>query len=124
MDKKRKENIETLLKDRNTILTKNYNDPKADLMRKQIILKLNKNQKNLSVEYIVEAITHLGHAPSIIYDDNGYFAISETGTQNVSEHDNPNVIYFSAKIEKKYWKTTIRGALEYYLNNLAKYCKK
>lgn len=62
-------------------------------------------------------ITHFGFAPSLVFDDNGHWAISDEGYQNVPMGDEPEDISLTIFIEAKAWKPTIREAIEYYIEN-------
>lgn len=89
----------------------------VDSMAKEVEKLLKEHFKELPVDFIIETLTHLGQAPNVMYDDNGYFAVSGDGLQEV--------VYGRKKIEggmtvivnKKMWKKTIREALKYYMEN-------
>ena len=70
---------------------------------------------NLPYEFIIEELTKLGQAPCILYDDEGHFAITGDGFQNVvmGEATDVEIVHF---VEKELWKDTMRGALDYYLD--------
>ena len=82
---------------------------------KEITEILQKSFKELPFEYIVETLTEIGQAPNILYDDNGNFAVTGNGFQNVAYGDEPEDMEMSFWIEKKYWKPTLREALHHYL---------
>ncbi len=82
---------------------------------KEIITNLQKSFKELTFEYIVETLTELGQAPSVLYDDNGNFAVNGTGFQNVAYGNETEDMEMTFFVEKKYWKPTMREALHYYL---------
>lgn len=86
-----------------------------DMLGENILSLIMQFHKDLPVDFVIEELTKLGQAPSILYDDNGNFAISCDGTQNtVFEPSDMTITHF---INKKMWKPTIREALEYYLFN-------
>jgi hypothetical protein len=68
----------------------------------------------LPFEFIIEELTKLGWSPSLLYDDNGHFAISGDGMQTISENKEDCQMYNF--VEKDMWKDTIREALNYYLD--------
>lgn len=78
----------------------------------------------LPVEFIIESLTKLGESPSILYDDDGHFAVESNGFQSVPMDDDGEMIddlypngdvSMSFYVEKKKWFGTIREALSYYL---------
>lgn len=92
-------------------------EPKEiDECSEQIFEKLKKGKEVLDVDFIIEILTHLGDAPNILYDDNGNFAVENSGYQTVSvdEKNNMSMTFF---VESKKWKSTIRSAIIYYLEN-------
>ena len=70
----------------------------------------------MSVDYILETLTELGHSPIVFYDDNSHFAVYGDGSQTVSETGEICDIEFSTVVPKDYWKEKIRPALYYYLD--------
>ena len=57
----------------------------------------------------LEAVTHKGYCPSVIFDDNGHWAVSFSGAQNIysSPFDTAKTIY----VRDYEWKNTIREAI-------------
>lgn len=89
-------------------------EPKEiDELGKIIYKMLCDHQGLLTIDFIIEELTHLGQAPSIVYNDHGYFAVTGDGVQNVVFE--PSDITITHFVEKDMWKPTIREALEYYL---------
>jgi hypothetical protein len=113
--------IDILVKERSRLLDIDYNDPKADEMTVEIIKHLKENSKTLSVDFIVESFTKLGHCPSILYDDNGFFSVQSDGMQDLpidSKGNEKLVTGISFVIEdKESWQPTIREAIEYWLKS-------
>jgi hypothetical protein len=113
--------ISRLIEERSDLLDLDYNDPKADEMTEEIIKLLVENHKSLPVDFIIESFTKLGHCPSILYDDNGFFSIQSDGMQDLPVDSKGNeklVTDISFIIEdKESWQPTIRGAIEYWLKN-------
>jgi hypothetical protein len=70
---------------------------------------------NLPYEFIIEELTKLGQAPCILYDDEGHFAITGEGFQNVvaGEATDVTIVHF---VKKDLWKDTMREALDYHLD--------
>ncbi len=73
--------------------------------------------KEINSEEALEALTHLGCAPNLLYDDNGHWAISSMGMQNVPEGDEPEDMNMVVFIEAKSWKDTIYEAILFYLES-------
>jgi len=69
------------------------------------------------VDITLERLTEIGHCPSLVYDDNGHWAIGYNGTFSVRH--SPDADYKgSVYIETECFKPTIREAVEYYIMNL------
>ena len=88
-------------------------------LRTKVLYILNKKRKRLSVEDILTALISVGDAPSLLYDDNGHFAVSSEGTQNISLSDDGLLDNFSGywKTPKTSWKKTIKEAVYWYLDD-------
>jgi len=69
----------------------------------------------LEADFIIESLTHLGHAPNILYDDNGHFGISADGFQPVVTGSKKLEGSIHILVEKHIWHRTIRGAIKIYL---------
>jgi hypothetical protein len=90
-------------------------DKKIDEYAAEICKLLKENFENLKFEFILEQLANLGDAPSVLYDDNGNWAISGDGFASVSlEIADWEGTFF---VEKECWKETPREALRYYLFN-------
>ena len=87
---------------------------------RKILNKLKSEKDELEVDFIVESLTHLGYAPNIYYDDNGYFACSDDGIETFPLEEGPQDIELHVCIGKGSWKETIRQAVYNYLKNLKK----
>jgi len=85
-----------------------------DDLADQIIDCIKKWDYNLPFEFIMEELTKIGWAPCLLYDDNGRWAISGDGYQNVVS-GSPKDVTLTSFVEKDMWKDTIREALDYYL---------
>jgi len=108
-------NIKELNNQRDLLLEKN-DDEKVDKLTDKIISLIKENRSDIPLETIIEELTKLGLAPSVLYDDNGHFAISDSGMQTVSiEKDDVDMVFW---VEKNEWFNTIREALDSYLDEL------
>lgn len=90
---------------------------KIDELGKEIFKYIKSYFDFLSVDFILEELSKIGMCPSLIYDDNGHWAIATDGFQNVASGDEPQdmeIIHYN--IEAKYWKNTVREALLFFIN--------
>lgn len=94
---------------------RNKVDKTADAIQEAIYFYLNDGFDDLSVDFIIETITKLGAAPQLVYDDNGQFAVSDTGMAPVVYDDEKLTGIMTSIIDKDSWFPTIRQALKYYL---------
>jgi hypothetical protein len=85
-----------------------------DSLEKEIYKKIKEWKDFLSFEFIIDELTKLGHAPNLLYDDNGNFAITGEGFQTVA-FDGPCDMEMGFFVKKDKWKPTIREALDKYL---------
>lgn len=95
---------------------------KIDELSEHVWNQLNLNQDTLPVEFIIESLTSLGSAPSIIYDDNGHFTIGGDGTQNMPTIEDgweTKETEFSGCwwVKPGGWKRSIREALRDYFES-------
>jgi hypothetical protein len=91
-----------------------YEPKEIDQLADQILEIIKKERNNLPFEFIIEELTKLGDAPCLLYDDNGYFAISGSGFCSINPEPADWEGVFT--IEEKEWKPSIREALDYYLD--------
>jgi len=92
-----------------------YNPHEIDMLGDEIMNRLLEWKDDLTFEFIFEHLTKLGQAPNLLYDDDGRFAITGDGFQNVVSGDEADDMEFQFWVEKKHWKKTIREALDHYL---------
>ena len=59
----------------------------------------------------LEGITHEGHCPALLFDDNGHWTVAFDGCQNVPMGDGPCDTSTSFYAEKDKWYPTIREAI-------------
>jgi hypothetical protein len=86
-----------------------------DELADEILDRIKSWRNSLSVEFILEELSKLGEAPSLLYDDEGHWAVSGEGFQNVVIGD-PIDVHMNIFVEKDMWKDTIREAINYYLD--------
>lgn len=66
---------------------------------------------------ILNELVETGACPALINDDDGHWAVSDDGIQQVPD-DSPSTIYTAFIVEKDMWKDSIEEAVEYYLKNI------
>lgn len=89
-------------------------DKLAELIKDYIC----EHQETLAIEFIIEQLTMLGLAPSIVYDDNGHFAVTGPIYSTVSAEEGPEDIKMYFFVEKYEFEDTIREALRKYLEKI------
>ncbi len=88
-------------------------DDKYGVNETLILAELSNKFDDLSVDFILETLIHLGWAPCVIYDDEGNWAVDGGGVSNVRMTDEEE-FQFSTVIEGKQFKPTIKEALKLY----------
>lgn len=100
---------------RKELYEKNSEDKEVDRLARRIHKELLKNFRDLNVDLVLQTLDRLGNAPNLVNDDNGRWAVSSDGYQQVvtgtQRLDSTTVII----PKRAYWKTTIRAAVLYYL---------
>ena len=103
------------------VIQKN-NEDEIDKRAEEIRNFIKQYRSELSFEVIVESLTMLGAAPSLLYDDNGHFYIGGDGFQNLPTFDDSwktKETDFQGTwfVPANGWKETIREALDAYLDS-------
>jgi hypothetical protein len=108
--------IQEKINERQRLIDDENETNQIDILANEIYDLLVIHKDELPVDFIIESLTKLGNAPSILYDDDGSFAISEDGFQSLTSDtdDTQTMICF---VKKKQWKSTIREAINYYFEN-------
>ena len=65
---------------------------------------------DFTFELAMQAIVNNGDCPALLFDDNGHWAISDVGFENIDG------LWYDYDIEPDSWKDSIREALIYYLS--------
>lgn len=85
-------------------------------MNKLERLQQDYENNQITTEDVLETITHWGWAPSLVFDDDGRWALSFVGTQPVIMGDEPIEMHMTVFVEKDYWCDSIREAVIYSLS--------
>lgn len=64
----------------------------------------------------LEALVAGGDCPGIVNDDNGHWAVTGAGMQNVVCGDEPQDVNTTFYVEASMWKNSLREAIEAYLD--------
>jgi len=108
--------IENLISSRNKLFDKDgemLDEKKIDEYTNKINELIKKHIDSLDSVFVLEAVTHLGCWPCIIYDDDGHWAVTEENNSPVET--TPPYCNNSAITDVKSWKDNIRDAVKYYV---------
>jgi len=114
-------NIKKIIKEREKCFhpeTHDILDEKTmDRLAVRIENLVKKHFDDLQVDFILDAMTHLGCCPQLIYDDNGWWSVTESAFSRVSLDDKPvdkfvGTVYIEGQ---EPWKESIREAVRYYI---------
>jgi hypothetical protein len=72
--------------------------------------------EQLPFDFIMEQLSGLGQCPNLLNDDNGHWAVTCDGYQNVVSGDEPEDVETTFYVDAKYWKNSPKEALLNYLN--------
>jgi hypothetical protein len=109
--------INDLVKKRDAILEIDYESKEADEIATQIITAFKSWMfGTYPCDFIIETLTKFGLAPKIVYDDNGLFAVTDTGYQTVVTGDEKMDGQITVFCTPDIWEKTIREAIHNYLN--------
>jgi hypothetical protein len=75
-----------------------------------------KDADDLDVVQVLEWLVASGYCPNLIYDDNGFWAVSSFGMQNIRADGED--LEFTEMIEGRFFKPSIREAIKYYVEQL------
>lgn len=92
-------------------------NPIIDDLGVQIYNLIEDNYNNLPLELVLEELSKLGHAPSLLYDDNGHWSIATDGYQSIPPDSEPCDIESVFVVKEKDWFNTINEALQNYFEN-------
>lgn len=91
-------------------------DIQIDLLSNQILETIKQFFKELEVDFILEQLSNIGCCPNLLYDDNGHWAISSEGYQNVVIGDDPQDVNTHFFVKAENWKNSPREALYKFLH--------
>lgn len=92
-------------------------DKELDINQNNIFSFINDNFDEIFIEDILLAGDHCGHAPCLLSNDNGSWAITCSGMQNISMDPSWDFegTFF---VEKEEWFPTIREAIKQYVKEI------
>jgi hypothetical protein len=90
---------------------------KIDELGQEIMKSIKDHFDFLPFDFIMDELSRLGQCPCLINDDNGHWAVTSEGYQNVIMRDELEDVESNFFIEAKEWKNTPREALLYYLSD-------
>lgn len=65
----------------------------------------------LTADRVLEELSKLGTSPCLLNDDNGHWALTFDGFQEVADGDDPQDLAISCFVSKEQWKDTIYDAV-------------
>lgn len=71
---------------------------------------------DLDVVQVLEWLVASGYCPTLIYDDNGFWAVSSFGMHNIRSDGGD--FEFTEIIDGRFFKPTIREAIKYFVEHL------
>lgn len=113
-----KEKIKKLIEERSKLFDSEgemLDEEEIDAYAKVIEKKLEVYIDILEPDFVLEAVTHLGWLPQLIYDDDGHWAVTEQGVSNVVDVFEEDYQQVSSVTDKKAWKDNIKDAVKYYI---------
>lgn len=114
-----KEKILSLNIERQNLLSKENllksEELQIDKYANDILNIIKEDFHNLSFDFIFEQLSYLGHAPNLLYDDNGHWVVTSDGFQSINSEDSPQDVELFFFIEAKYWKDSPMEALKSYI---------
>jgi hypothetical protein len=114
-----KEQLNKLIKERNKLFDKLGSNElkdkeyskKIDKIGGTIFSIIYKNRKNIDVDLCLESLSHLGYDPSIVYDDNGHWAVPKISVNNICPDKDIYSMDITFFVEEDEWKDSIREAI-------------
>jgi len=94
----------------------NKNEKVASDIEQNVLRELRDNYLKYPVDIIIQALTRLGWAPQVLYDENGMFAVSGDGMAPVVTGEQRLEGHMTTFVGSHQWFPTIREALQQYLN--------
>lgn len=93
---------------------------RQDLIDQREFIYENEYSKDSFLDSDMEALASIGDCPTVLYDDNGNFAIGSTGFQNVTWLKNlkdDDDVSFNGfwSLLKKDWKPNIKQTMNHYI---------
>ncbi len=116
-----KHKIQDYINERRALIAADGDEETVDAMAALIQAALRDHQESLPVEFILESLTSLGAAPSLIYDDNAHWTVGGDGHQSmIFDEDRSKETIFNAGwiVPPNRWRKSIREAVRDYLGTM------
>ena len=113
--------IKTLLEKYDKSLENSDDSSYILIIKLKILDDLYYNKDELSIDFMIESLSKLGYSASILYDDNGNFAVADIKIQNLifeKDFDKQTDFHGTWEIPPYGWHPTIRESFNFYINNL------
>ena len=91
------------------------NSDEIDELAEKIWAKLREGAEHLDVDFVLETLTHLGCAPSLVNDDGGRWAVAKAGMNSLGDGDGTMLV--AAYVAPDEWSDTVREAIKKYLED-------
>ena len=90
--------------------------PKIDGYERDITDLMKQNFDGLEFEFVLDQLSCLGACPNVLNDDNGHWAVTADGYQNVVTGD-PKDVETSFFVRAEDWRNTPREALKHFMED-------
>jgi len=106
----------SLIRKQNEDTTTPAETKKIDDLAEEILRYIKLYFENLPFDFIMDQLANLGQCPNLLNDDNGHWAVTSDGFQNVPKGGEPDDIETHFYVEASEWKDTPKEALLHYLS--------
>lgn len=97
-------------------------DKELDDQQPHVIQHMKDYRSTLAFERLFEALTAIGLAPALVYDDNGMFAISDCGLSKFKKADEKTLcghrVHCNVYADENLWRPNVRAAMNAYIDML------
>lgn len=90
-------------------------EPEIDKFQEEILELIKTNFDILEFDFVMEQLSHLGWCVNLLNDDNGHWAVTCDGYQNLVYGDEPEDVETHFFVEAKEWQNSPKDALYKFL---------